>query len=108
MTAAARAEPVPAPCPARGVVADRAEPRTAKALGDALDDRGVRDRGTSWIGKLASVGAGERDTIIHVPATLDRAAPIDLVVFMDGFNSFAKRTMDRRHSAAIATIAETG
>jgi hypothetical protein len=101
----AAAEPA---CPARGVVADGAEPRTARALANALAERGVADRGTTWIGKLASVGGGERDTIVSVPAALDRTRPVDVIVFMDGVGSFAKRTMDRRHSAAIAAIAGAG
>ena len=107
VAAPAAAEPAAPACAARGVVVDGAEPRTAKALDAALAARGVHDRGTTWIGKLASVGGGARDTIVFVPAALDRTRPVDVVVFMDGVGSFAKRTMDRRHSAAIAAIVES-
>jgi hypothetical protein len=61
--------------------------------------------GATWIGKLAAVGHGRRDTIIHVPADLDRTRSIELVVFMDGYDSFAPRTMQARHAAAIAALA---
>jgi hypothetical protein len=93
-------------CPARvGFTSADAEPEAADALAAGLDLLGAGEAGATWIGKLASVGHGRRDTIIHVPAALDRTRPIDLVVFMDGVDSFSERTMESRHAAAIAAIA---
>jgi len=98
-----------ATCPARiGFSADDAERETADALAAGLDVHGAGDLGVTWVGKLASVGHGRRDTIIHVPAALDLDRPIDLVVFMDGFDSFAERTMETRHAAAIAALETAG
>jgi hypothetical protein len=94
--------------PSVGLTTDRAERETADALSAALDVHGIADRGATWVGKLASVGLGRRDTIIHVPATLDRTQPIELVVFMDGFGSFAELTMETRHAAAIAALDAAG
>jgi hypothetical protein len=91
-----------------GFTSASAETETADALAAGLDVRGIADRGATWVGKLASVGFGRRDTIIHVPAGLDRAQPIELVVFMDGFGSFDERTMESRHAAAIGALAERG
>jgi len=91
-----------------GFTADDAEPETAAALAAGLGARDVGDRGATWVGRLPSVGNGRRDTIIHVPTSLDRARPVELVVFMDGFASFGARTMETRHVAAIAALDASG
>lgn len=88
-------------CPSAGFTDGGGDASTVEALRSATADQG----GATWIGKLAAVGFGRRDTIIHVPADLDRTRPIELVVFMDGYDSFAQRTMEARHAAAIAALA---
>ena len=80
---------------------DGGVPRTARAVRAALERHSIT--GHTWLGKLASVGGG-RDTIIHVPSTVDVARTIDVILYMEGHGSFADAAMDHRHAAAIARL----
>lgn len=84
------------------------ESRTAAALLRAFETRELGDRGRLWLGKLASVGGGARDTLVWASDALDAARPIDVVVYFEGHGSFADDAMDHRHAAAIERLAASG
>lgn len=94
-----------AACPAAGVDLEGGAPRTARALAAGLARHGLDGRGRTWLGPLAAVGGG-RDTLVHVPATLDPARRVELVVYLEGHGSFDDVAMERRHAAAIARLVE--
>lgn len=75
--------------------------RTARALRAAVAKH--RLDGHVWLGKLAGTGGG-RDTLVYVPAGLDTARTIEVVVYMEGIGSFADAAMDHRHASSIARL----
>jgi hypothetical protein len=77
-------------------------PATARAVRSAVKKHGVQ--GNVWLGKLRGVG-GRRDTLVYVPSTLDTSRTIDVVVYMEGIDSFADKAIDKRHVASMARLA---
>lgn len=75
--------------------------RTARAVRDAVKKHKLD--GAVWLGKLRGVG-GRRDTLLYIPRALDRARTIELVVYMEGTESFSDAAMERRHVASIARL----
>ena len=75
--------------------------RTARAVRAAVKKH--RLDGEVWLGKLPGVG-GQRDTLLYVPRELDAARTIEVVVYMEGKESFADAAMDHRHAASIARL----
>jgi hypothetical protein len=82
-------------------------PRTARALEAAIATHGLAEEGRAWLGKLDGVGGG-RDTIVFVPDRIDAARTVELVVYMEGFGSFADDAMDHRHASSIARLVARG
>jgi hypothetical protein len=98
--------PAAAPQPPRPrprVDVDEGLPRTARAVEAALLEHGLMERGRAWLGRLSAVGGG-RDTLVFVPDGIDLAAPIQLVVYMEGHGSFADAAMEHRHASSIARL----
>lgn len=93
------------PCAAPRFDAATAVARTAASLDAALDARDLADRGRVWLGRLRSVGFGRRDTMVWTPDAIDPARPLEVVVYLEGFDSFAPAAMDHRHAAAIERVA---
>lgn len=75
--------------------------RTARAVRAAVKKHGLD--GEVWLGKLRGVG-GRRDTLLYLPRELDPARTIDVIVYMEGIQSFADDAMDHRHVASIARL----
>jgi hypothetical protein len=78
-----------------------ARERTVRAVRGAVKKHELD--GDVWLGKLRGVG-GRRDTLLYVPRGLDPSRTIELVVYMEGINSFADDAMDTRHAASIARM----
>ncbi|MBP9203474.1 MAG: hypothetical protein KBG28_05885 [Kofleriaceae bacterium] len=96
-------------CPVEpGLTLDHAEPSTAAAVELTLARRGLAERGATWLGRLASVGGGARDTLLFVPTTLDPDRPVELVIYHDGHGAMAPGRVDARHGAAITHLLATG
>jgi hypothetical protein len=87
-----------------GLITHEAEAGTQAALEAALEARGVADEADVWLGKLDSVAGGARDVLIAMPRALDRARPIEVIVYLEGFGSFSARAIDERHAAAVARL----
>jgi hypothetical protein len=102
--AATTRAPEPAACAGAALDGD-GDPRTMRAVAAALARRAVGGR--TWLGKLDAVGGG-RDTLVHVSAAFDPARPVELVIYMEGYGSFADDAMDHRHIASIARLATRG
>lgn len=91
-----------------GFVSDGARGRTARALEEAIEARGLLASGTTWIGRMDSVGGGDRDVIVWTPRDLDRDRTVELVIYFEGWWSFRDDAMDTRHAAAIERLADDG
>jgi hypothetical protein len=74
---------------------------TARAVRAAVNKHQLD--GDVWLGKLRGVG-GRRDTLLFVPRELDAARTIELVVYMEGNESFSDAAIDHRHAASIARL----
>lgn len=86
---------------ARAEVHDGGVARTARAVRAAV--KAHRLDGHVWLGKLRGVGGG-RDTLLHVPQGLDATRAIELVIYMEGIDSFSDKSIRRRHIASIARL----
>ena len=74
---------------------------TARAVRAAVKKHAID--GHVWLGKLHGVG-GKRDTLVYVPSTIDATRTIDVVVYMEGIDSFSDAAMDTRHVASMARL----
>ncbi len=95
-----RPEPVAAPA----VQSKDARSSTYRQLQTALGENGLLHLGRAWIGKTEALGEYSRDTIIYVPHHLDLGRPVELIIYMDGYDSFSARTIRRRHARGIARL----
>ncbi len=76
--------------------------RTARTVRAALKKLKKLD-GHVWLGKLRGVGGG-RDTLVYVPAAIDVARTLDVVIYMDGVGSFDEAAIKSRHIASFARM----